>query len=94
MSESETKPIKTSKIYKSIGRKIQTAKFENLEIHVASEEEITWSNPEERLKKSEAHTRLLLKEFSIAMQKAMQEMGVEAHTASVNTQKPGYDGLE
>ena len=82
---------KTSKISKTISRKVQTAKFENLEIRVSSEEEITWSTPQERLKKTESHAKLLCKEFLITMEKSLQELGLETQPASAS--KSNFDSL-
>jgi len=92
-----------SKIVKTISRKINTAKYETLQVNVSYEEEIEWSNIAERAKKSEAITTLLLKDYGKTLLTVQKGLGlIENNTISENAieesrktslKDQGLDGL-
>ena len=70
-----------SKISKSISRKFNVAKYENLVIHVSYEEEVEWGDLKTRQKKSEDVTKLLLIDFEQTKKEVFAELGLEEKTA-------------
>jgi len=83
MSENEegVKKERLSKISKSISRKFNVAKYENLVIHVSYEEEVEWGDLKTRQKKSEDVTKLLLIDFEQTKKEVFEELGLEEKTA-------------
>ena len=82
MSESKEESTKrTSKITKSVSRKFNVAKYENLVIHVSYEEDIEWADLKERQKKSGDVTKLLLSDFEQTKKEVFEELGLEEKTA-------------
>ena len=59
----EEKKIRKSIISKSISRKVQTDKYENLTISAHFEEEVEWKDLKERQQKSDNITKLLVNDF-------------------------------
>ena len=74
--------MKTSKIKKSIFRKIQTAKFEQVDINLEIEEEIEWKDIEDRMKKTNQITQVLLLDFIQTYNKVVEELKVDRKLAT------------
>lgn len=55
--------MRKSKIRKSIVRKLNTAKYETLDIIVDQEHEIEWGTVDELMKKSASVTKLVVKDY-------------------------------
>lgn len=66
--------VRKSVIRKSIQRTLSTAKYESIVIHDEIEEEIEWSSLEEREKKINNWTTLLLKEFQQSHDRILDEL--------------------
>ena len=75
--------MKKSKIKKSISRKLSTAQYETLDIHVEIEEEIEWENPQERIKKTNNITKVLILDFNQTLQKSLEELKLNKKLATV-----------
>jgi len=73
MSDTE-QVVRKSKIVKSISRKYNVAKYENLVIHVSYEEEIEWKDLTERQKKSKDVTKLLAMDFEQTKKDVFEEL--------------------
>tara|TARA_Y100000310_G_scaffold336374_1_gene420710 strand:- start:4866 stop:5108 length:243 start_codon:yes stop_codon:yes gene_type:complete len=73
----EEKPERKSIITKRIGRKVQTALYENLVLECEFTEEITWGDLAERKEKSEKITKLLILDFQRTLQKTMDELQLQ-----------------
>mgnify|MGYP001085891919 CR=1 FL=1 len=73
----EEKSERKSIITKRIGRKIQTALYENLVIECEFTEEITWQDMTERQEKSEKITKLLILDFQRTLQKTMDVLQLQ-----------------
>jgi len=74
--------MKKSIVKKSIFRKIQTAKFEQVDINIEVEEEIEWENAKERMKKTDQVTQMLLLDFIQTFNKVVGELGVDRQLAT------------
>ena len=74
--------MKTSKVKKSIFRKIQTAKFEQVDINLEIEEEIEWKDIEDRMKKTNQITQVLLLDFIQTYNKVVEELKVDRKLAT------------
>ena len=86
MSESEKKvedvgKTRVSKISKSISRKFNVAKYENLVINVSYEEEVEWTDLKTRQKKSNDITKLLTMDFEQTKKDVFEELGLEEKPA-------------
>jgi hypothetical protein len=73
-----------SKIKKSISRKLSTAAYEALDIHVEIEETIEWDTPEQRMEKTENYTKLLVVDFMKTLDKVTSTLGVDKKVATIN----------
>ncbi len=73
-----------SKIKKSISRKLSTAAYEALDIHVEIEETIEWDTPEQRMEKTENYTKLLVVDFMKTLDKVASSLGVDKKVATIN----------
>ena len=71
-------------ISKSICRKFNTDKYENLDISVSFEENIEWSDLKERNKKSENITKLLLADYEKTKDQVFEELGLKNVKATKN----------
>lgn len=76
--------LHVSKIKKSISRKISTAQFESLDIHLEIEENVEWDTPEERMEKTENYTKLLIVDFMKTLDKVATTLGVDKKVAVIN----------
>ena len=74
----------TSKIKKSISRKLSTANYETLDIHLEIEETIEWDTPAERMEKTENYTKLLIVDFMKTLDKVASTLGVDKKVAVIN----------
>lgn len=72
---------RTSTINKSIKRTLQTAAYESIVIEESIEETIEWSNLDERNKKENNWTTVLIDQFKRAHDKVMGELGLEEKKA-------------
>ena len=67
-------PVRKSKIVKSISRKYNVAKYENLVIHVSYEEEVEWADLKDRQAKSKNLTKLLTMDFEQTKKDVFEEL--------------------
>lgn len=81
MNEKEEVAKRVSKVTKSISRKFNVAKYENLVVNVSYDENIEWADLKERQKKSEDITKLLLIDFGQTTKDVFKELGIEEKTA-------------
>lgn len=72
-------------IRKGIVRKIKTADFEQLDVHVEIEEEISWTTDNEREKETKKVSDKLLGDFVDTYNKVVETIGVERCIGVVNT---------
>jgi hypothetical protein len=75
--------MKKSIIKKSISRKLQTAKFESVDIFVEIEEEIDWETIEERMDKTKKISSILVLDFASTLDKVMEELKANKHMATI-----------
>jgi len=84
--------MKKSIIKKSITRKISTAPYETLDIHVEVTEEVEWEKMDDRMKKTDSISKILLIDFAKTLNQVALELGVNKNIAQVsgknNAQKP------
>ena len=83
--------MKKSIIKKSISRKICTAPYETLDIHVEIVEEVEWEKMDERMKKTDAISKILLIDFVKTLNQVSNELNVNKKVAQIsnkNAQKP------
>lgn len=83
--------MKKSIIKKSITRKISTAPYETLDVHIEIEEEVTWEKMDERMKKTDAVSKILLIDFVKTLNQVTDELKVNKKVATIsekNVQKP------
>lgn len=78
-----------SKIIKGINRKIQTKTFEQVDITCHIEEEITWESLQEREKKTNKITDMLIDDFKKTYNEVLEVLGVERCIGSVAVEKNG-----
>jgi len=81
----------TSLIRKKIGRKIQTKKFESLEIYVDIEEQIGWDSISERDEKTKKVTQILIKDFRNTMVDVVKELKLHRNTATIENSEPSSE---
>ena len=72
-----------SKIVKSISRKFNIAKYENLVINVSYEEEVEWSDLKERQDKSKNLTKLLTMDFEQTKKDVFEELKMSEKPAFI-----------
>jgi len=65
---------RVSKIVKSISRKYNVAKYENLVINVSYEEEVEWTDLKDRQAKSKNLTKLLTMDFEQTKKDVFEEL--------------------
>lgn len=84
--------MKKSIIKKSITRKICTAPYETLDVHIEIQEEVEWEKMDERMKKTDAISKILLIDFAKTLNQVADELKVNKKVAQVsgnkNVQKP------
>ncbi len=68
---------RVSKITKTVRRTLNVAPYENVDVSVSFEEEVTWENLKERQEKSNNMTKLLLKDYNKTLRDVCQNMGVK-----------------
>ena len=76
--------MKKSIIKKSITRKICTAPYETLDVHVEIVEEVEWEKMEERMKKTDAISKILIIDFTKTLNQVADELNVNKKIASVS----------
>ena len=74
--------MKKSIVKKSICRKIQTKKFEQVDINLEILEEIEWKTAQERMKKTDQVTQILLLDFVQTYNKVLGELNVDRQLAT------------
>ena len=75
---------KKSIIKKSITRKISTAPYETLDVHVEVVEEVEWEKMDERMKKTDAISKILLIDFAKTLNQVAEELGVNKKVAQIS----------
>ena len=75
---------KKSIIKKSISRKISTAPYETLDVHVEVEEEVEWEKMDERMKKTDAISKILLIDFVKTLNQVADELNLNKKIAQVS----------
>jgi hypothetical protein len=70
-------------IKKAIARKLATAQFESVDIFLEIQEEVEWSSAEERMKKTDKITKVLLIDFQNTMIKVAEELNIDPKLATV-----------
>ena len=76
--------MKKSIIKKSITRKLSTAQYETLDVHVEVEEEVEWDTVEERMRKSDNISKILVIDFVNTLTKSLQQMNLDKKLATIN----------
>ena len=76
MSEDDKSQVRKTVVKKGIQRTIWTAKYEGLKVDVSLEEEITWSDLQERQKKLDAVSVHLTNELKRTLNAACDELGL------------------
>ena len=79
--------MKKSIIKKSISRKISTAPYETLDVHVEIEEEVEWEKMDDRMKKTDAISKILLIDFTKTLNQVAEELNLNKKIAQVSGQK-------
>ena len=79
--------MKKSIIKKSITRKICTAPYETLDVHVEIEEEVEWEKMDERMKKTDAISKILLIDFAKTLNQVSEELKIDKKVAQVSGKK-------
>ena len=87
----EKQESRKTKVTKHIGRKINTAKFETLEINISVEEEIEWTSLEEKMQKHAAVTKIAIKDYKETEAAVLTELQLGNKPASVTNTKPEGD---
>jgi len=78
--------MKKSIIKKAISRKLSTASYETLDISVEIQEEIEWDTIEERTKKSDRITKILLIDFNSMLIKTLEQLKLNKKLAVIKKQ--------
>ena len=73
--------MRTSKIRKGVIRKLNTAKYETIDIIVEHEIEAEWSNPKQLMSKSENLTKLVMKDYLETEAEVKRELGLDGYKA-------------
>lgn len=76
--------MKKSIIKKSITRKISTAPYETLDVHVEIVEEVEWEKMDERMKKTDAISKILLIDFVKTLNQVADELKVDKKVAQIS----------
>lgn len=74
---------KETKITRHIGRKIQTAPYETLDVSIDSEDTITWEDIDERKSKMDLLTQLAILDYQKTEAQVLQELRLGKKSASV-----------
>jgi thymidylate kinase len=80
-SKTEEQVVRTSKISKRISRTFKIGDYKSLVVDINFEEDVTWKDMNERNKKSENITKLLLKDFQNTTNEVFKELGVSEKKA-------------
>jgi len=67
---------RVSKIVKTVRRTLNVAPYENLDVSVTFEEDITWEDLKERQEKSRNMTKLLLRDYNKTLRDVCVDMGI------------------
>jgi hypothetical protein len=73
-------------VRKKIGRKIQPARFESLEVSCEWEDEITWSDPKDRQSKLDKITKAGLVDFQRSFDEVCNFLGVNDRAVNIDHQ--------
>lgn len=84
----QEKKMKKSIIKKSISRKICTAPYETLDVHVEIVEEVEWDKMDERMKKTDAISKILLIDFAKTLNQISEELKVDKKVAQSTSKSP------
>jgi hypothetical protein len=77
--------MKKSKIKKSITRKLSTAQYESIDVTVEIEEEVEWDTVEDRMKKTEIISKVLILDFNNTIAQALEEMNLQKKLAAITS---------
>jgi len=80
--------MKKTIVKKAIFRKLCTAQFESVDIHVEVEEEIEWNTDKEKLEKTEKILKALLIDFNRTLVQTLEQLGLSKKLATVNSNIP------
>ena len=83
--------MKKSIIKKSITRKICTAPYETLDVHIEIVEEVEWEKMDDRMKKTDAISKILLIDFVKTLNQVSEELNINKKVAQIsnkNAPKP------
>lgn len=86
--------MKKSIIKKSITRKISTAPYESVDIHIEVTEEVEWESMDERMKKTDAISKILLIDFIKSLNQASEELGFTKNIAQISGKKKPQNAKE
>lgn len=87
----EAPQTRVSRIRKSITRKYNLGNFENIDITVDQEHEISWSSISDLMEKSANINKLLLKDFNTTVSQVKDELGLTEKKASGQSYKGPKD---
>jgi hypothetical protein len=76
--------MRTSKIKKSISRKISTAQYESIDIVVEIEEVVEWETTEERMRKTDTVSKILIVDFMKTLEKTMSDLKLNKKISTVS----------
>lgn len=77
------KDVRVSRITKTIKRTYNVAQYESLEVAVSFDEEVTWSDIEERDKKTNNLTKLLICDLYETSLNTMQLLEIDGYRAKL-----------
>ena len=86
--------MKKSIIKKSITRKISTAPYESIDINIEITEEVEWENMDERMKKTDAISKILLIDFVKSLNLAAEELNFTKNIATISGKKKPQNAKE
>jgi hypothetical protein len=86
--------MKKSIIKKSITRKISTAPYETLDVHVEIQEEIEWENMQQRIEKADSVSKILILDFVKTLNQVAAELHVDKKIASISGKKNPQEAQE
>lgn len=86
--------MKKSIIKKSITKKISTAPYESVDIHIELTETVEWETMDERMKKTDAISKILIIDFIKSLNQAAEELGFTKNIAQISGKKESQNAKE
>lgn len=82
--------MRKSRIRKAVVRKLNTAKYETIDIIVEHEHEVEWEDGDisSLMKKSDGVGKIVLKDYQETEGKVLEELRLSAHSAFGNDSSP------